>query len=467
MVEKNQILEGTVEALGSNGEGIVRNGGITFFVPYSLPTERISFRVLKIKDNIGYGKVEQVFTPSEDRVRPKCPVFQKCGGCQLQHISYADQLSFKQKSVKDALKKIAGIETEVAPCVECDRPYGYRNKFVLPVATDRDKNPLVGFYQERSHRIIPIDACPIHPDWAEKLIFALKTYMTECRISGYDEDTKTGAIRHLVAREIDGRFIVTLVSNEEKLTGLSRFYELITSQIGNCTLYLNINHKESNVIFGDKFVLLFGDGSFEGKELGVLYEAGPKTFVQVNADTRKKLYLAVLDTLKEYQDGTVVDCYSGGGLLTAMIAKHTKKVYGIELEKEAVACADALKEKNKLFNITNICGKVEDELEKVLEKEKGEKLALVLDPPRAGIARSVVKALISSGIEHLTLVSCNPSTLARDLGLLTGTLCESETGELKKTQSGGAYRIESITPYDMFPQTKHVETLVCLARKTK
>ena len=191
----------------------------------------------------------------------------------------------------------------------------------------------------------------------------------------------------------------------------------------------------------------------------------------MNSGVRDKLYKDALKTVKGDGDEVVIDAYSGGGLLTAMIAKGAKRVYGIEIEEEAVKCADALKEKNNLDNMTNICGKVEDELPALLEKEKGEKLRLILDPPRAGIARSVVKALIASGIPKLTLISCNPATLARDLGLLTGTLIENEKGELIKnpTYQGepleNFYKIERIQPYDMFPQTKHVESVVCLTRK--
>jgi 23S rRNA (uracil1939-C5)-methyltransferase len=184
---------------------------------------------------------------------------------------------------------------------------------------------------------------------------------------------------------------------------------------------------------------------------------------------RTKLYKDALKTVTGDGDEVVIDAYSGGGLLTAMIAKKAKRVYGIELEAEAVRCADSLKEKNGLTNMTNICGYVEEKLADVIEKEKGEKLRLILDPPRAGIHRSVLKAVLNSGIEKVTIISCNPSTLARDLGILTGRLVEKD-GELVKnaefdeTQSG-YYEVESVQPYDMFPQTKHVETLVVLSQK--
>lgn len=506
MIEKNQIISAVTDALSSNGEGIVRHEGVTFFVPYCLPGEKISFRVLKVKDRIGYGKAEEIFTPAEERVRPKCPVFTRCGGCQLQHLSYRSQLRFKGNVVKDALRKIAGIDVSVPAAVPSDLPYGYRNKLQLPVGVDKDGNSVVGFYAERSHRIVPVSGCPIHPEWSEKLISALRRYLSECAVKGYDEETGTGSLRHVVVREIAGKFIVVLVSATEELPNLAYFSELLKEVFPVFSLWLNINDKNTNVILGDRFLLLSGPGYYEGEEGGILYEAGPSTFLQVNAGVRAKLYAAVVRAVVSDGGETVIDGYSGGGLLTAMLARSCRRVYGIELEEEAVRCADALREKNGLTNMTNICGKVEEKLAGVLESEKraetAGKLRLVLDPPRAGIARTVLKAVLESGIPRVAIVSCNPATLARDLGILTGSLTEKE-GELvknpayaqakkqaeeekedgagesrtlvpetKENREGGDfgglkgyYRIERIQPFDMFPQTKHVETLVCLERK--
>lgn len=468
-MEKNESITAVCEGIGNDGEGIFRHEGITFFVPYCIFGERVRFRVLKVKGNVGYGKVEEILSPSKDRVFPKCPVFGKCGGCQLQHLDYTAQLSVKKQSVEKSLKKIGGIDAELSSVVPCDFPYEYRNKLQIPVGTDPNGNAVVGFYANRSHRIVPVEDCPIHPKWAGEWIAVLKKYLSECGMRAYDEEKKTGEVRHFVVREIDGKFILTLVvaCGIEKVKNVSRLVELLKETGKEFTLYLNENGKDTNVIFGEKFLLASGSGFFDGEEEGICFSAGAQTFVQVNKNVRKKLYADVLKKTIETGDEVIVDAYSGGGLLTAMLAKRCKRAYGIEIEKEAVACADELKKKNGLKNIRNLCGKVEDELPALLEREKGEKVRLVLDPPRAGIARSVVYALKKSGIEKLVLVSCNPSTLARDLGLLTGSLKETETGELKKTEcADGEYQIESICAYDMFPQTKHVETLVCLARKT-
>ena len=307
------------------------------------------------------------------------------------------------------------------------------------------------------------------------MIAIIKRYVSECAVKGYDEEKKTGALRHIVAREIGGKFIFTLVTAKRELPNLPYLTALLQEEFSISTLYLNYNDKETNVIFGEEFSLVYGEGFFEAEEQGICYEAGPVTFLQVNDNVRSKLYKDALKSVTGDGDEVVVDAYSGGGLLTAMIAKKAKRVYGIELEKEASACADALKKKNGLENMYNICGAVEDKLAGVMEKEKGEKVRLILDPPRAGIARSVVKALLASGIPQMTLISCNPATLARDLGILSGRLVENDKGELVKNAAyegvdeketlAGYYEISYIQPYDMFPQTKHVETLVILQRK--
>ena len=474
MTEKNDIICGVVEAIGSGGEGIIKYEGVTFFVPACLVGEKVRFKVLKMKDKIGYGKLEEVLTPAEERARAKCPVFLRCGGCTLQHMEYGAQLAHKATVVKDALRKIGGLHVKVHPTVKSDFPYGYRNKLQMPIGVDKEGNSVIGFYAERSHRIVPVSACAIHPVWAEQLIAILKRFMLECAVKGYDERTKTGALRHIVAREIGGKFIFTLVTAKRKIAGLEHLIALLSEKFKTFSLYLNFNDSETNVILGKEFQLVHGMGVFDAEEQGITYEAGPATFLQVNENVRGKLYKEALKSVTGEGDEVVIDAYSGGGLLTAMLAKQAKRVYGIELEEEAVRCANSLKEKNGLENMTNICGRVEDELPFVMEKEKGEKVRLILDPPRAGIARSVALALLKSGIEKLTIISCNPATLARDLGILTGRLIEKD-GELVKNPAyegkedgktlEGYYAVERIQPYDMFPQTKHVETLVVLQQK--
>lgn len=515
MIEKNDILTGKVQSFGSDGEGVVCAEGCVFFVPYALPGEEISFKALKIKGNTGYGKIEKVIVPAKGRVQPKCPVFYTCGGCQLQHADYETQREFKREKVKNALRKIGGVEAEVSPVVACESEYGYRNKLQIPVGVDANGHTALGFYAERSHRLVPAEKCYIHPAWAEDLMAAFREYIAVSGAKGYDERTKKGLLRHLVAREIDGKLLVTVVATARKLPCEAWLTGRLQKLFPGCGVYVNVNTGDTNVIFGDRFYLLCGAARLEGRTGGIAYEAGAETFVQVNPEIREKLYERAMEACFAGGADTVIDAYSGGGLMTAMAAKRCKRAYGVELNKEASACAEALKAKNGLQNMTNICGDAAAEVPAIMDRERalwqkesagkavssphgyGEKVALILDPPRAGVARSVLQAILKSGIERFVMISCNPATLARDLGILTGTLREengvlvkapaAETGETTGKESGkffdgesidgempdGAgereitayYKIESVEPFDMFPQTKHVETLVVLSHK--
>lgn len=461
--------------------------GCVFFVPYALPGEEISFRALKIKGNTGYGKIEEILTPSPRRRAPVCPVFKTCGGCCMQHAEYGLQMEFKREKVAGALKKIGGVEAEVLPVVPCSSPYGYRNKLQLPVGVDQSGNVVVGFYAERSHRIVPIERCALHPAWAERLIAAFKNYIAESGASAYDERTKKGLLRHLVAREIDGNYLVTVVATEKRLPKINVLVKKLQEIFPGCSAFINVNNKDTNVIFGEKFYPLCGAGYICGVSEGVRYEAGAETFVQVNPEVREKLYRKALEECFSGGADVVIDAYSGGGLLTAMAAKRAKRAYGLELNAEASACAEKLKEINGLSNMINICGDVAEKLPEIMRKERAEKTVLILDPPRAGVARSVLYAILNSGIGRFVMISCNPATLSRDLGILTGTLREENGALVKRAENSGTkdnettgagtaysgtadsgsryFSIEKIEPYDMFPQTKHVETLVVLSHK--
>lgn len=474
MIKKNDILTGKVQSFGSDGEGVVQAEGCVFFVPYALPGEEIEFKALKIKGNTGYGKLLRVILPAKGRVQPKCPAFYTCGGCALQHADYETQLFFKREKVKNALRKIGGVEAEVSPVTACGSEYGYRNKLQLPVGTDAAGNTALGFYAERSHRIVPIEKCLIHPEWAEKLMRVFREYIATSGAKGYDERTKKGLLRHLVAREIDGKLLITVVATARKLPCEDWLTARLCEMFPGCGVYVNVNAGETNVIFGDKFYLLCGAARIEGRTGGIAYEAGAETFVQVNPEIREKLYARAMEAC--FADGAdvAIDAYSGGGLMTAMAAKRCKRVYGVELNEEASACADALKEKNNLANMTNICGDAAKIVPEIMARERGNNVALILDPPRAGVERSVLYAILKSGVGRFVMISCNPATLARDLGILTGTLREKNGALVKVAPDSanadgddGYFKIESVEPFDMFPQTKHVETLVCLSKKSE
>lgn len=465
MVVKNQEIVVTIENTGMNGEGIARYQNMAVFIPYSLVGEKVRAKVILVKKKYAVAKLLEVLTPAEERVRPLCPVFTRCGGCQMQHIKYCSQTRIKAANVKDTLNKVARINAEVNPCIKSDYSYNYRNKLQLPVG---NKNGLIqtGFYAEFSHDIVPVDSCALHPEWADKLIAAVKEFMQASQIKGYDESKKEGIIRHLVARELCGQIMITLVINANSLNcdflinSLKKLYPYFG-------LYLNINKEDTNVITSRNFIHIYGLKTLKDDYCGIKYEIGPDSFMQINNSVKDKLYYKVMELVKDEKDPVIIDAYSGAGLLSALMARYAQKVYGIEISEEASLSAEKLIEANnlqgKMISITGDCGK---KLPPLLKELKNDNTILVLDPPRKGCEKSIVKAIHSRKPNKIIYISCNPSTLARDLGMICGTLeIDGESSAPNPDNFNNLYDITLVQPFDMFPQTRHVETLVCLERR--
>ncbi len=466
-MNKNDILSGVITKMGSGGEGIIKEGEYSVFVPFTLPGEKVRYQVLKVKGKIVFGKALEIITPAEERIRPECKVFGKCGGCQLQHIKYKSQLKLKTKTVVDCLSKIAFLEPEVAFCERSDLEYGYRNKLQLPVR-ENAVGYTVGFFAPNSHRVIPIRNCPIQPEWNSKIISTTQKFIRNFGISAYNDETGKGLIKHVVVRDVGGKLIVTVVITENDLPRKEEYIKLLQEDFKEFSLYININKLGNNVIFGDKFILLYGNGRYTTKEFGIKFEIGPESFMQVNDGVRRRIYQEVMKCVGVDENTVVIDAYSGAGLLTAMLAEKSKKAIGIEIVKEAVDCAEHLKIKNGLSNMENICAPCEDVLPEIMKKERREnnKCVLVLDPPRQGVERNIIEAIKESLPDKIVYVSCSPQTLSRDLGLLLGTLKVDEKGVTVKNDGEikSLYKIEEVKPFDLFPQTRHVETVVSLIR---
>ena len=466
-MNKNDVIIDSVSRIGMNGEGIVIHDGKTVFVPFSLPGEKIKFKILKVDSKIAYGKLLEVFTPSECRVRPKCKVFEKCGGCQLQHMGYSTQLKVKEDAVRSCFKKIAGLDVDVQPTVKCNNAYGYRNKLQLPVQLTKDGTK-IGFYAENSHRVVPISDCPINPDWTSKIIDAFEKYINEFKIRGYNLDTCDGELREIAVKEAGGNLIITEVVTDVNIRGTDKLIEILKQEL-KCefSLYLNVNNSNSNVIYGKDYILKYGKPEYYIETRGIKHKIGVRSFIQVNNEIALKLYSFVKEIIGNDKDAVLINAYSGAGFLTALLAKSVKRAIGIEIVEEAVNCANQLCIDNGLENITNFMGKTEDIMPDIIEKENacGNKIFLILDPPRKGCDINVIKTIIENPVEKIVYISCKPSTLARDVGLITGTL-EYVDGEIRRADSVfRRYEVKFIKPFDMFPQTKHVETLVCLSKK--
>ena len=463
-MRKNDELIGNVSAIGSNMEGVVRIENFVCFVPYALVGEKVKFKVLKVTKNIAFCKLLEVLTPAEERVRPKCKVYEKCGGCQLQHIRYKEQLKLKTELVGDCLRKIAGVNYKVMPTVKCDNDYEYRNKLQLPIRFLGENK--IGFFAQNSHRIVEITECPIQKPWCSAIIDGVKAYVEKSGVSCYNEETGEGLLRHVVVRDTAGVLCVTVVINGNAMPSPEILISELKLRFLTFSLHENVNTSKSNVILGEKFTHLYGKKLLDGEDFGIKYHVVPQSFIQVNDQIKRKLYSDVIKTLDLDDTVSVIDAYSGAGLMTALISKHAKRVFGIEIVEGAVESANELVRQNGIDNVVNVCAPCEEYLPKLIRnlREEGDKTYVVLDPPRKGCDKKVLDAILLAKPEKIVYVSCSPQTLARDLGVLLGTL-KYENGELKKTLTeSGEYEISKIQPYDMFPQTKHVETLVCLTR---
>ena len=467
MLEKNKEYIDIVLDFGSNGEGVIRRDNLVVCVPFSIKGEKIRYKILKVQKSFAFGKLLEVIEPSPYRIEPNCPVFGKCGGCQLQHLDYKEQLNLKSQSIKNCFEKIANLDVKMDKPEVSNNVYGYRNKLQLPVAYQNGKT-VIGFYATNSHRVVEILDCPINPKWTKTVISVFNQYINDCNVLGYNEEDFSGDIREITVKEIDGKLIFTIVSLKNKLKNPEKLIELLDREFGNnYSLYLNVNKSRSNVIYGEDFYLVKGDGEYTATMLGVEYKIGVRSFMQVNSNVCNKLYDFVSQVIGDTKNSTVIDAYSGAGLMTAILSKKAKKGIGVEIIKEAVDCANDLAKLNGLQDkITNYCGKCEDILPNIIKKEKeiGNKVSLVIDPPRKGCEYPVVESIIKSDIDKIVYVSCMPSTLARDIGLLVGTL-KLENGEIVRVNTDKLrYEVKLVKPFDMFPQTKHIETLVVLEK---
>ncbi|MGD9901313.1 MAG: 23S rRNA (uracil(1939)-C(5))-methyltransferase RlmD [Spirochaetales bacterium] len=462
LYKKNDRLITTIDVLGINGEGIVKSTSPILFVPYALPKEKVEVQILKVLKNVMYAKLIKVIEPSAERVKPVCKVFEKCGGCQLQHLSYKEQLQFKTNMVAETLKKVGNIGFDVNSCTPSANQYEYRNKISLPVRKVNGELK-IGFFTFNSHDIIEINSCPLQQEKTNRLIKLFKGFMTQYGIEAYDETSNSGLVKHLVAREGEDGLIVTVVINGNTMPNLNDLKTMLKNEFNNFGLYLNINTQNNNVILSEKSVFAGGEEYLVEEQNGITVKTASVSFMQVNNDIRNKIYSRIIEMINFKNPSTVIDAYSGAGLLTGILAKNTNaKVYGLEIVKEAIESADQMLKDNNLTNrVTNILGDCAVTLPKLMEEVNGD-VSLVVDPPRKGLDRSIISGILKSKPSQIVYLACGLSALARDLGYLLNTKDLDETKNVLNPKP--IYKIKSVTPYDMFPQTKHVETLVELVR---
>lgn len=455
-MKTGELVELNVKDIGASGEGIAAHDGFTVFIPYALKGEKITARINYIKKNLAYADLIKVLIPSENRVTPVCPLFTRCGGCDYMHVSYPAQLESKRQNLSNILRKNAGITAEPLP-VEPSQPLYYRNKIQLPFGI-KNGRIVLGFFEEKTHTVVPLQKCYLHGEWADILIKTVLSFVEETKQSVYDEKTGKGLLRHLVARYIGNALNVTLVINGNSVKGIQALAESLKEKFPSVSLYLNVNRNRNNVIMGTELIPVLPTPQ-SVNIMGVDIAVNPMSFFQINDEIRDKIYQKTVDLIQPDHNTVVIDAYSGVGLLGAVMAKSGAYIYNIEIVPEAIRDADALYNKNGLDgHFTNICGDSAVELPRLIASPafraritSSTRLFIVLDPPRKGLDASlpaVIEALAKDIPFSMIYISCNPATLSRDLALLP------------------SFTPTLIAPYDMFPNTSHVETLVCLIKKS-
>ncbi len=472
--KKNDLITVTIEDIGSDGEGIGKVDGFTLFVKDAVIGDTVQAKIMKSKKHYAYARLEKVVTPSSFRVKPECAFHRQCGGCQIQALSYEEQLQFKQQKIRNNLIRIGGFSPEfvdmrMEPIVGMENPFHYRNKAQYPVGYDREDNLITGFYAGRTHSIISnTDCClgaPVNKQILEMILEHMRTY----HVTAYDESTGEGLIRHILIRTgfTSGEIMVCLVINtrakQEFIPGQGELLAKLAQIKGMTSVSVSINREKTNVIMGTEIHTIWGEPTisdtihvrnmkeegypFTGHEL--TFKISPLSFYQVNPVQTEKLYSLALEYAGLTGQETVWDLYCGIGTISLFLADKAKQVYGVEIIPQAIEDARENAKRNHVENATFFIGKAEEVLpQQAAQADKCHPDVIVVDPPRKGCDPVCLSTMLQMRPERIVYVSCDSATLARDLKIL----CD------------GGYEIQRIRGVDQFAQTVHVET-VCLLSK--
>lgn len=453
-LQKNQLLTLRIERLSNDGSGVAHSSeGEAVFVPGTAPGDEAQVRIVKDCGRYAFGILDKLLTPSPDRIPVDCAVAGPCGGCSLRHLDYAAELRAKQESVADAFRRIGGLDVPVLdalPSLEVDR---YRNKVQFPVGRDKDGAPCIGFYAGRTHRIVPCPDCKLQPGVLNDIGNTLCAFFAAHGIQPYDEERGKGLVRHIFLRRgaHSGQIMVCLVCTRPKLPHSDELVTLLREKFRDiATILINVNAKKTNVILGEESVTLYGPGCIEDTLCGVPVRLGPLSFYQVNTLAAERLYGVAAEYAQLEPDDVLLDLYCGMGTIGLSMADHCRELIGVEIIPEAIDSAkanaarmgDAVAAKSRFF-----CADAGEAAAR-LAAEGLRPDVIMLDPPRKGCDETTLSAVVQMSPRRVVYVSCNPSTAARDAAWLG--------------QHG--YRAEKVQPVDLFPRTKHVET-VCLLSK--
>lgn len=449
-VKTGEQIELSISGLGSGGEGVGRYGGFTVFVPGALPGETVQARVALVKKSYASARLVKVLQRSAERAEPLCPVYERCGGCQLQHLSYAGQLEIKRQTVQDALQRIGHLNVTALPVIGCSDPWHYRNKMQFPAALGAGGELQIGCYAAATHSVVDTEGCLIQKEGNNQVLLTVRKWMQRFGISAYNEKTGKGLVRHVMSRVgvKSGEVMAVLVTSEYDIPHKKELIERLQQYVpGLASVVQNINKKPTNIVMGAKTRVLYGKAAIKDSLGALSFNISAQSFFQVNSEQAEKLYNKALEFAALSGRETVADVYCGTGTISLYMAKHARRVYGIEIVASAIEDAKRNVQENGCQNAEFFCGDAAAELPRLLAAGVRPDV-VILDPPRAGCEQRVLEAICSVQPERVVYVSCNPATLARDLAYLE--------------QQG--YKTLVVQPVDMFPMTGHVESVVLMSR---
>ena len=452
-MKKNDLLQIKIEAMGNAGEGIGKIDGYPLFVKDALPGDLAEVRVTKVKKTYAFARLERVLEASPERTEPRCPLHRRCGGCQIQALSYEKQLEYKEQKVREDLIRIGGFaDPPVFQVLGMDEPYHYRNKAQFPFGRDREGRIVTGFYAGRTHTIVPGTECAIGVPENKQILELILDFMEKHGIAPYDETTGKGLLRHALIRKgfATGELMVCLVINGRSFPHVEELADRLFEIPGMTSFSLNVNQKNTNVILGEEVIPVRGQTYITDRIGGVSYQISPLSFYQVNPVQTEKLYRTALEYAGLTGGETVWELYCGIGTISLFLARGAGQVYGVEVVPQAVEDARRNADLNGITNVVFYLGKAEEVLPEKYEKDGIRADVIVVDPPRKGCDSACLETMLRMEPERIVYVSCDPATLARDLKILC---------------ADGRYELSKVQPVDMFPHTAGIENVAQLFRK--
>lgn len=450
-VEKNKQYIVDIIDNGFEGEGIAKIDNFTIFIPGGLKGEKIKILIVKVLSSHAFGKIIEIIKRSEHRIDSDCITYKRCGGCNLRHVDYEETLNMKQNAVQSLVNKTLENKLEVKPTIAMGNPYHYRNKLQFPVGLNEEKEPVIGVFANRTHEIIPIQGCMIQDRNALQIAEHVINMIKEYKISIYDEKTKLGLIRHVIVKtaKLTNEYMVILVINGDELPYAkeiaSRLQEKDHSIV---SVIVNVNKKNTNVILGEKNIVVLGRSYITDKLGDYFFNISPLSFYQVNPVQAEAMYHYAIEAAGISKNDIVFDLYCGIGTISIFMAKSAKEVYGVEIVEQAIDMAKENARINKINNTHFIAGDTEKILTDLIGEKGIKPDIIIVDPPRKGLDKTTINNILDVIPRKVVYISCNPASLVRDLSKL----------EEK-------YEVKVLQPFDMFPFTSHVECVAVLQLK--